>query len=388
LSGEGVLFHRGGGSVLVLSMRRLHRLVAFCAPYEFEDVAAVTTDADRVEPVDEASLDFARRLYRLGRAATSSRALSEALPPPRGAIELDRDYDLFFPVFNHAFELFALRCVRNWRRRCRRAACFVSEVHIEELPGHYLLEMLADFDHVFLGVQHPVEAVARMVGRPCSYLPLGVDVERFAPCPARPPRLIDVCNIGRRSPVTHAALLRRAGALDALYYYDTVKASGDDGRQVTFSVEDPREHRMLLASLLQRSRYYVANRGRINQPEQTAYREEISARFYEGTAAGTVLVGEAPQTEEFQRQFGWEDAVIPLPFDSPDVDEILCRLDADPDRVERIRRANVSHAARQHDWVYRLSEVFETAGLESTLEMRARKERLARLADFAAGSRS
>jgi hypothetical protein len=55
------------------------------------------------------------------------------------------------------------------------------------------------------------------------------------------------------SPVTHAALLRRAASRPELYYYDTVKASGEAGRQMTFSVEDPAAHRQLLATLLQRS---------------------------------------------------------------------------------------------------------------------------------------
>lgn len=377
---ERIVFHRGGGDVLLLSMRRLDRLVAFCLPYEFEDVVASVTNADRVEPADEGSLELARRVYRLGRAA--GRSLARALPRPRWSIELDRDYELFFPVFNHPHELFALRAIRNWRARCRKAACFVSEIFIGEMPD-YLLELLSDFDHVFVGVQHPVEAAAKVIGRPCSYLPLAADVERFSPYPKLPERLIDVCNIGRRSPVTHAALLSRAAAGTGLYYFDTVRKSGADGRQFTFSVEDPAEHRQLLAGLLQRSRYYVANRARINQPEQAAYREEISGRFYEGTAAGAVLVGEAPRSEEFRRQFGWTDAVIPMPFDSPDADEILRLLDADPQRVARIRSANVSHAARRHDWVYRLATVLEAVGLAQTADMRRREERLHRLADLA-----
>jgi len=42
--------------------------------------------------------------------------------------------------------------------------------------------------------------------------------------------------------------------------------------------------------------------------------------------------------------FDWQDAVIRLPFDSPDTGEILEALDADPQRIERIRRENVHHA--------------------------------------------
>jgi len=365
--------------VLQLSMRRIHDLVAFCLPYEFEDVVAEVTGADRVEPENYQTLEFARRLYKLGRLATRSRRLARGLVPRLGVPRLSRDYDLFFPVFNHAFELFSLLAVPDWRERCRAAACFISEIWTHEIP-EYLLELLARFDHVFVGVRHPIETVARIAGRPCTYLPLAVDVLRFAPYPNQPARAIDVCNIGRRSPVTHAALLRLARDRRIFYYYDTVRASGERGRQMTFSVGNASEHRLLLASLLQRSRYYVANRARVNEPEIIEGKEEISSRFYEGVAAGAVLVGEPPRSDEFRRQFDWPDAVIRLPFDSPDAGEFLESLDADPQRIERIRRDNVHQAALRHDWVHRLHAVFDTLGLRPTEAMLAREERLRSLA--------
>jgi len=373
------LIRGSGGSVLQLSMRRMHDLVAFCLPYEFEDVVADVTGADRVEPENYRALEFARRAYKLLRLTTRSRRLARALAPRPGALRLTRDYELFFPAFNNAFELFSLFSVPDWRQRCRVAACFISEIWANDVP-EYLLELLAGFDHLFLGVRHSTQEVARIVGRPCTYLPLAVDVLRFAPQPHAPPRAIDVCNIGRRSPVTHEALLRLARERRIFYYYDTVRASGESGKQMTFRVNNASEHRLLLASLLQRSRYYLANRARVNEPEIIEGKEEISSRFYEGVAAGAVLLGEAPRSDEFRRQFDWQDAVIRLPFDSPDAAEILAALDADPQRIERIRRENVHHAALRHDWVYRLHTVFDTLGLRPTEAMLAREEKLRVLA--------
>jgi hypothetical protein len=375
-----------GGSVLQLSMRRIHDLVAFCLPYEFEDVVADVTGADRVEPENYQALEFARRVYKLGRLATRSRRLARTIVPRLGVPRLTRDYDLFFPVFNNAFELFTLLAVPDWRDRCRVAACFISEIWTHEIP-EYLLELLASFDHVFIGVRHPTETVARIAGRPCTYLPLAVDVLRFAPYPNPPARAIDVCNIGRRSPVTHAALLRLARDRRIFYYYDTVRASGERGRQMTFSVGNASEHRLLLASLLQRSRYYLANRARVNEPEIIEGKEEISSRFYEGVAAGAVLLGEPPRSDEFRRQFDWPDAVIRLPFDSPDAGEFLAALDTDPQRIERIRRDNVHQAALRHDWVHRLHAVFDALGLQPTEAMLVREARLRSLAALALEAR-
>jgi hypothetical protein len=376
-------------------MRRIHDLVAFCLPYEFEDVVAEVTGADRIEPQNFQALEFARRVYKLTRFASGSQRLARAmvpwlngpqlaramvpwLSPPR----LTRDYDLFFPVFNHPFELFTLFAVPDWRKRCRSAACFISEIWLHELPG-YLIELLAKFDHIFVGLRHPAAEIARIVGRPCTYLPLAVDVLRFAPYPNPPPRGIDICNIGRRSPVAHAALLRLARDRRIFYYYDTVHPSGEGGRQMTFRVQNASEHRLLLANLLKRSRYYVANRGRVNEPELIEGKEEISARFYEGVAAGAVLVGEAPRSDEFRRQFDWPDAVIRMPFDSTNPAEIFDGIDADPHRIERIRKTNVHQAALRHDWVHRLRVVYETLSIPPTEAMLAREERLRSLAAVA-----
>jgi len=375
----------GGGDVLVLSMRRLSQLVAYCIEYEFEDILTELMGADRIEPIDMGGLEFSRRVYRYTRLMSGSRRLSHTMSSTRGAIKLTRDYELFFPIFNHAHELFALASVPEWRKRCRVAACFISEVWLHKLP-HYLVEMLADFDHIFLGVMHPIRDVERITGRPCTYLPLAADVLKFSPYPEAPRRSIDVCNIGRRSNVTHEALMRRALQGDFFYYYDTVAASGVDLKQRTFRVQDPAEHRFLLATLLRRSRYYFAYRGFVNDPAYAQARNEISARFYEGAAAGTVMLGEGLATEEFVRQFNWDDVIIPVPFDAPDIAEVIGELEKDPQRLDRIRRANVHNAALRHDWLHRLRDVLNTLKLPETDAMIAREKRLEFVAKEALGS--
>jgi Glycosyl transferases group 1 len=367
-------------SILLLSMRRLHKQVAFSTQYEFEDVFAQVTGADRAEADDRAALERSRRAYKLARLATGSRRMGWALCPRASTVRLGRDYDLFFAVFNNAYELFALATLPDWRAHCRKAACFINEIHIGDMPV-YLLELLVDFDHVFIGVDGGVDAVARIVGRPVSYLPLAVDALGFAPSAGAPLRPIDICNIGRRSAVTHAALVDLARNRRIFYYYDTVAASGNDWKQRTFRVDSASEHRLLLASLLQRSRYFIANRGLVNHPEITRGWDIISNRFYEGAAAGTVMLGEPPRTEEFARQFDWSEAVIQLPFDSPDVGRVLEELDRDPHRLERIRRDNVRNAALRHDWVYRIRTVLETLGLPVTASMLAREAQLRVIAD-------
>jgi hypothetical protein len=368
------------GKVLLLSQRRIADLVAFCLAYEFEDICAEVTDAKRIDATDLPALEFSRRAYKLARLASGSPKLARRLAPyPRSKVVLDRDYELFLPVFSHIFEIYALELIPNWRQRCRKAACFVTEVWSDLLPD-YLLELLSAFDHIFLGSRNSVGDVARITGRPCTYLPLAVDVPRFAPTSFDQSRPIDVCYIGRRSQVTHHALLEEAERQQSFYYYDTVAASGADMKQRTFRVDSPQEHRRMLATILKHSCYYIANRSYVNQPKFTAGRDEISARFYEGSAAGTVMIGEPPRTEEFKRQFDWPDAVINVPFDSPDIGRVLADLNGDPARLRTVRRNNVRQAALRHDWLHRIRVVFDALGLAPTEEMRARSRRLDQIA--------
>lgn len=367
-------------NILLLSQRGIADLVAYCVAYEFEDVLSSVTRAERIDASDIPGLEFSRRAYKLARFATRSSTLARRIAPyPRNRHVLRREFEFFFPVFNHTYELYALATIPNWRQCCGKAACFINETWSDMLP-EYLIELLSAFDHIFLGSRNSVQSVARITGRPCSYLPLAVDVARFAPASPDQPRPIHVCNIGRRSPTTHQALLEEAERQQSFYYYDTVAASGDAREHRTFRIDSAREHRGMLATILKHSCYFFANRSYVNRPEFTAGREEISARFYEGAAAGTVMIGEAPRTEEFKRQFDWPDAVIHVPFDSPDIGRILAELDADSQRLREARRNNAREAALRHDWLHRIQVIFDVLGLRTTDEMRARAELLDRIA--------
>jgi len=366
---------RGDANVLLLSLRKVDDVVAFCAQYEFEDVIASAAEADMAAPDSLHGVELSRKAYKLVRYLTGSRRLA-SVAPKLTTHRLEKEYDLFLPIFSHPHQLFALSCVPDWRKRCRKAACFIAEAWDDLLPG-YLLELLGEFDHVFVNSRHAIEKMSAMIGRPCSYLPQGVDTLRFCPWPEQPPRAIDVCNIGRRSQITHDKLLEAARQGRIFYYYDTIKPAA---KQVTFHVSNGAEHRFLLANLLKRSRYFIANRARANEPEVTRGRDEIAGRFYEGVAAGAVVVGTPPDTEEFRRRFDWPDAVIPMPFDAPDVAASLAELDADPARLARISSENVANALLKHDWVHRLRTIMDAVGVAPSQGILAREDRLRALA--------
>jgi hypothetical protein len=217
---------------------------------------------------------------------------------------------------------------------------------------------------------------------------MGVDALRFCPHPNPPARFIDVCGIGRRSPVTHDALLELARERGMFYFYDTIQSRpvGTLTKQMTFRVTNPREHRLLFSQLLKRSRYFIANRAWADRFGLLPGEDEIAARFYEGAASGAIMLGDPPDSEDFRTQFDWTDAVVPIPFDAPRIAEVVADLDAHPERSSRIRRDNMANALLRHDWVYRLRALLDAVGVAPTDSMLAREARLRALADDVSGS--
>ncbi|MCW5315097.1 glycosyltransferase [Nostoc sp. KVJ3] len=378
------LFPDEKSRIFIVSMREISNLVALCNLYEFEDVLSDIDAVDMVKPLI-ANDGVGRKIYKLAKYLTNSKPLAEFLVPGINPYFLNQEYELFFPIFNSPFELFTLHSFKNWRQKCSKAVCYIVEFWESYLqPSNlYFLEFLKDFDHIFIGTKNSTEAIAKITGRPCTYLPPGIDTLKFSPYPLLPARSIDVCNLGRCSSVTHQALLEFARQQQMFYYYDTIKSYGSKNaaKQQTFAVKNAQEHRSLLANLIKRSRYFFANRARANEPEVTRTNQEFGSRFFEGAAAGAVMIGDPPISEEFDKYFDWPDAIIKMPFDAPEIGKIITDLDAQPERLARIRKDNVVNSLLRHDWVYRLQTIFEAVDVQPSEIMLSRETELKNLAN-------
>ncbi len=369
------------GNTLVFSMRGVADLVAYCTQYEFEDVIVDVTGADRITPTSLDHIELQRKFFKAVYRTTKSERIALQCTPDLRGMKLTKDYDLFIAVFNHVHEIFAFRTISDWRQRCRHAVCVITEMYEDNLPD-YLLKSLSAFDRVYIA-SNPVESVAKLSGRPTEYLPISVDAMAFSPFPEAPLRSVDVMGIGRRSATTHAALMDLARNRKLFYYYDTTrtKAVHDAALQITFSVIDPAEHRFKYANMLKRSRYYMASRARANEAA-LAQADEMTGRFFEGAAAGTIMLGEPPRSGPYLTLFDWPDAVVACPFDDPNVGDVIATLDADPDRCIRIRRDNLVNALLRHDCAYRVRTILERAGLSIPPALLARESRLKDIADY------
>jgi hypothetical protein len=362
--------------VLIVSQRDRAPEISRCTLVEFEDLITSMDRADVVAPTRSLSsplrVNLARAVHKVvGRGGPLLGAAHRAV---------DRDYELLFVVCEDVGDLLWLGSLRAWLPLARKAVCYVEELWARDLPSRTLeLELLAQFDHVFLSCAGAVQEVQRRIGKPVTFLPPSVDAIAFCPYPRPPARPIDVYNMGRRSPVTHASLVRLAAERGWFYLRDTHGAN---------CVLDAADHRQRLAGFVKRSKYFVANRAKVDIAA-TRGQEELGSRHFEGAAGGAVLIGEPPECATFREHFDWEDAVVPMPFDaSPaDVVEVVEQLEADPDRVARIRAANVRASLLRHDWAYRWEMVLEAAGLAPLPALAARKAALRELTSHLAAPR-
>ncbi len=355
----------------MFSQRGLKNRVSRCCGFEFEDTIRSIESVDLFAPGHSSVSGFFEKALN---RALSHTSMFKKLNPAITGVAVEREYDLFFAVCQFPSDLVSLNALRGWRKKCRVAVCWLEEIWANQIcrwNGH--LELLKQFDYVFLNCSGSVDAVANVIKQPCYFSPPGVDCITFCPYPHEPDRSIDVCNIGRRSSVAHKALLQLAELGKIFYVYDTVSLRG---------VLDPSQHRSLLANFVKRSRYFLAHPAKANRQNETSGQEEVGFRFFEGAAGGAVLIGEPPQGKVFGQCFDWPDAVIPIPYDCAHIADVLDELDRQPERLAEIRRNNIVNSLQRHDWVYRWAMILKAVGLEETLEMHARRKRLNDLADI------
>lgn len=357
--------------ILLFSQRNASTRQPFrCAHFEFEDVIAEVDSVEMLAPRVKLSTRKYDRAKKL--AYHTPIVLNPGLQRPK----IERTYDLFVAICGDPTDMLQIRALGNWREKCRKAVCIIDEVWVREMERYdNYLRMLKQFDVVFLYYSQSVEPLNQRIGPRAVYLPPAVDTARFSPYPNPPERVVDVYSIGRRSAVTHQALLQMAADRSIFYIHDTTSAD---------HVPDPVEHRNLYANVVKRSRYFIVNPGLIDRPEIRGNQIEIGYRYFDAAASGTIMIGERPDNDVFPQLFDWPDSLLYLPYNSPDIGAVMQELDRDPEKQARMRRTGAEQALLRHDWAYRWEMVLDKVGLAPLPQLAERRARLRNLASFAA----
>jgi hypothetical protein len=341
--------------------------------YEARDVLVTCDDVDviRLEP----SAAFSSRGKWLARLAYHDRSGTvSSFNPGLRPVRLTRYYDLFLLVCPYWRDVWYANAIEGWKDHCRTSICWVDELWANRVPqlGGWLA-LFQKFDYVVVGTSGSGHALGNALGRPCPEIQGGVDALRFSPHPNPPARVIDVYNIGRRWPGLHRRLLE-AASQQLFYVHDTFANPGNS------ETTDPAQHRDLYASLAKRSQFFVVAPSTAR--DDAAGQTNVGLRFFEGSAAGAVLVGQTPDCDAFRRHFDWPQSVIEVRPDGADVIDVISKLQAEPELLDAISRRNAEEALRRHDWVYRWKELLTVAGLESTHAMTARELGLRTMAEL------
>jgi hypothetical protein len=290
-------------------------------------------------------------------------------------VRLTRNYDLFLAVCQNSWDLLYINAIDGWKERCRVSACWLGEIWTADiLACRDLLLGLRKFDHVFVNSRGTVGPLSEFLGRQCHLLPGGTDTIRFSPFPKPPDRSIGVYSIGRRWEGVHQALLRGASEDELFYVYDSY------GATAKMEPIDYKQHRDLFANMAKRSKYFMVSPGKMNLPEETRGQVEIGYRYFEGAAAGAVMIGQAAGCAALQDLFPWPDAVVEIRPDGSDVLDVLADLESNPGRVSTISRRNATESLLRHDWIHRWKSIFQISGIEPSQGMTAREEHLKCLA--------
>lgn len=239
-----------GPRICLPTARRISCKVFETGFYEAQDVLRTSANVDMVALEPAAGFRVRERWHRrlAHRDPTNRAAL---LNPGLKRERLSQDYDVFLASCQSYEDLLYINAIDNWKDRCRVSACWIDELWAVSIPRYrHWMSAFAKFDHIFLAHRSAVKDLAEATGRPCHWLPAGVDALRFSPYPAPPPRSIGVYSVGRRQVGMHDVLIELARTSRLHYVYDTSKTAVTDAY-------DAVQHRELFANTAKRSRFFI-----------------------------------------------------------------------------------------------------------------------------------
>jgi glycosyltransferase involved in cell wall biosynthesis len=368
MSREGEQGQCGKRRILLFSHRNIYDQLVWRCPFrEFE---RILQEVDSVDVLAPEPLNW----YRHGRRIAMRLGEFVNLPinPGIPTIKVEREYDMFITVCERVSELLHLKSLKGLRDKCKTTVCWLPEFYFKDIPVYKsCIEVLKQFDYViFMFVANePFRSIIK--GR-SQYLPAGIDTLNFCPHPNPPTRSIDVLSIGRRAPATHKALMRMAREDEKFYVYDTINA---------LKAYDLDEHRLMMANMAKRSRYFIVSPGKFDKPEETGGTSEFGYRYFEAAAAGTIMIGMRPfNNKEFDKIFTWQDAILEVPFTSDEIVSVIRQFDKEPERQMKVRQTNIAQCLLNHDWVYRWEAVLSLVGMQPLPALQSRKRILKDLA--------
>lgn len=355
----------GPPRTVLISQRDLWDAPWFSYVVEFESVLAELLEARtlRITTRDGHIANALRDRYRL-RSVLASLPLARAFSLEQPA----EHYDLGIIVVNDLQQLGILASLPGWRKMADRFIAFVVELWPSWVAAARpaVDDVVSKMTAVFSTIERTTVDLRELSGTDVHFLPPGVDTLFVDPPADSGRRYVSVSNRGRRDPAQHEMLRRWATASGRVYEFDTGSLTSVEGHFV---------HREHYYEQCARSKVYVTNFARFDQPQLRDGAEELGLRYFEGIAAGCVLAGQHPGDDRVARLVG-DVHVVDMPIGATEMPAPLRDLLDDDDRIAAAGRANRLLALQRHDVLHRWDVVRSRLDLPTTAVAEQRRLRL------------
>jgi hypothetical protein len=349
---------------LIFSLRNLRKDVYRCFDYEFEDVIAEIDEADFYLP----ELKYQSLHLSYFTELASRKTLGIPWNPAFKLPKIEHNYEIFFAMLMFSFDLEVLLRMPDWRKNVGYSICYIDELFVASLTQYSsFLGVLRKFDCIVLNCSGTHHTLAKEFSLNSIVVSSGINTLRFFPGITNTSRPIDIYNMGRRDEIVHEQFQILKNDHDWLYQYDTVRFK---------EFIDFKEHRKYLASIMKRSRFFVVNPAKFDVPNDTGGQEELGFRYFEGAAAGNVMIGRIPNNPHYNEHFPCDEAVVEIPEDVSQIVDFMRDLSRDTDRLNRISYDNVKTALSLHDFVYRWEDILNRCGIEVLEGVEIRKQKI------------
>jgi hypothetical protein len=211
---------------------------------------------------------------------------------------------------------------------------------------------LHKLDHLFVISEELAEQMRSLHSINASCLPLGVNTLSFGK--HRSQRHLDVIGYGRTSPELHHFLQHHYNQeeSDRLYYHSTFTEP---------NVNNPKEHIALLNRMLERSKISLCFE--VSGVPRFGGHSPLLYRWLEGWAAGCAIVGKKPFAKNTATLMDWTDSTLEIPDRPQEWLPFFEDLLTDETRLATLSQRNYRECRLQHDWRYRLREMFTLLNL-------------------------
>jgi len=254
-------------------------------------------------------------------------------------------------------DLSLLSAIKGWRQQFDCVAAYVFDAWGLPIYPSFTQQL----DHLFVPMPELITSLHQGLNIPVSFLPFGVDA--LCQGSIATDRPIDVISYGRIPQPFHNAF---AAAFNqpqsSQLYYRATPRRRDYAPALPYEQREDQRDRQLFFQLLRRTKLALAFDTLYPGMREFPY-SFVTLRWFEGAATGCTIIGKRPTTPVADELLNWEDATIEIPDDPLAAIAFVQALLADSSRLETIRQRNYWNALAQHDWRWRIQQIFQTLNL-------------------------